>query len=172
MARTLQQLTIFVSGPDTVEAEKAALRVVVDEINRRSEKTHAVTLRVVGWPTDIRPGVNADAQSEIDHQIGSSFDIYVGILGSRFGTATSRHGSGTEEEFERSISRFRKDSTALRLLFYFKRDAEDPFSIDLSQLQRVLDFRQSLSGRGVLYRDVRDTADFTQLVRAYRRIDH
>lgn len=148
MARTLQQLTIFVSGPSTVEAEKAALRVVVDEINRRSEKTHAVTLRVVGWPDDIRPGVNTDPQSEIGHQIGSDFDIYVGILGSRFGTPTVRGGSGTEQEFEEAISRFRKDPSAVRLLFYFKRDAEDPFSVDLSQLQKVRDFRQSLGSRG------------------------
>lgn len=167
MARTLQQLTIFVSGPSTVEAEKAALRVVVDEINRRSEKTHAVTLRVVGWPDDIRPGVNTDPQSEIGHQIGSDFDIYVGILGSRFGTPTVRGGSGTEQEFEEALSRFRKDSSAVRLLFYFKRDAEDPFSIDLSQLQKVRDFRQSLGSRGVLYRDVRDTAEFTKLVREH-----
>lgn len=167
MARTLYQLTIFVSGPSTVEAEKAALRVVVDEINRRSEKTHAVTLRVVGWPDDIRPGVNTDPQTEIGHQIGSDFDIYVGILGSRFGTPTARGGSGTEQEFEEALSRFQKDSSAVRLLFYFKRDAEDPFSVDLSQLQKVRDFRQSLGGRGVLYRDVRDTAEFTKLVREH-----
>ncbi len=167
MARTLHQLTIFVSGPSTVEAEKAALRVVVEEINRRSEKTHAVTLRVLGWPDDIRPGVNTDPQSEIGHQIGGDFDIYVGILGSRFGTPTVRGGSGTEQEFEEALSRFQKDSSAVRLLFYFKRDAEDPFSIDLSQLQKVRDFRQSLGGRGVLYRDVRDTAEFTKLVREH-----
>ena len=144
MARTLHQLTIFVSGPSTVEAEKAALRVIVEEVSRRSEKTRAVTLRVVSWPDNIRPGVNADPQSEIGHQIGSDYDIYIGILGSRFGTPTAHSGSGTEQEFEEALARFQKDSTAVRLLFYFKRDAEDPFSIDLSQLQKVRDFRQTL----------------------------
>lgn len=167
MARILHQLTIFVSGPGTVEAEKAALRVVVDEINRRSVKTHAVTLRVVGWPEDIRPGVNKDAQSEIEYQIGGDFDIYVGIIGSRFGTPTIRSGSGTEQEFEDALAKFRSDSTTVRLLFYFKRNTEDPFLIDPSQLQKVLNFRQSLGDRGILYRDVRDTADFTNLVREH-----
>ena len=167
MARVLHQLTIFVSGPSRVDAEKAALRAVVKEINRRSEKTLAVTLRVVGWPDDIRPGVNTDPQSEVGHQVGSNFDIYVGVLGSHFGTPTRRGGSGTEQEFDEALSRFQRDSTAIRLLFYFKRGVEDPFSIDPSQLQKVQDFRQRLGGRGVLYRDFQDTAIFTQLVREH-----
>ena len=167
MARTLHQLTLFASGPSDVDSEKAALRVVVDEINRRSEKTHAVTLRVVDWPHDIRPGVSTDAQSEVNRQIGTEFDIYVGILGCRFGTPTTRSGSGTEEEFEGTLSRFQKDTTSVRVLFYFKRDAEDPFLLDIPQLQRVRDFRESLGRRGVLYRDFRDTSEFTKLVREH-----
>ena len=160
-------MTIFVSGPSHVEAEKAALRAVAEEINRRSEKTRAVTLRVVGWPDDIRPGVNTDPQSEVGHQVGSNFDIYVGVLGSHFGTPTGRGGSGTEQEFGEALSRFQSDSTAIRLLFYFKRGVEDLFSIDPSQLQKVQDFRQRLGGLGVLYRDFQDTAEFTQLVREH-----
>ena len=39
MPKSLQQLTIFVSGPSGTESEKAALRVVAQEINRRVEKT-------------------------------------------------------------------------------------------------------------------------------------
>lgn len=167
MARTLHQLTIFASGPSTVEAEKAALRVAAEEVNRRCEKTHAVTLRVVGWPEDIRPGANTDPQAELENQIGADFDIYVGIIGSRFGTPTMRWGSGTEEEFEEALSRFQRDSTTVRLLFYFKRTAEDPLLIDPSQLRKVLEFRQSLATRGVLYRDFKDTAEFSRLVREH-----
>lgn len=167
MARTLHQLTVFASGPSNVDSEKAALRVVVEEINRRSEKTHAVTLRVVGWPNDIRPGVSTDVQSEVNRQVGTDFDIYIGILGSRFGTPTTRTGSGTEEEFEGPLSRFQKDSTSVRVLFYFKRDPEDPFLLDIPQLQRVRQFRESLGSRGVLYRDFRDTSEFTNLVREH-----
>lgn len=150
-----------------MESEKAAIRVVVEEINRRSEKTHAVTLRVIGWPDDIRPGVSTDVQSEVEHQIGHDFDIYIGILGIRFGTPTVRAGSGTEQEFDGALSRFQQDSTRVRLLFYFKRDTEDSFSIDIDQLQKVQEFRQNLGARGVVYRDFRDTAEFTQLVREH-----
>ncbi|HYT75241.1 MAG TPA: hypothetical protein VEL79_10870, partial [Vicinamibacterales bacterium] len=155
------------SGPTDVDSEKAALPVAVEEINRRSEKTHAVTLRVVVWPNDIRPGVSTDAQSEVNRQVGLDFEVYVGILGSRFGTPTTRCGSGTEEEFEGTLSRFQKDSTSVRVLFYFKRNAEDPFLLDIPQLQRVRSFRENLGSRGVLYRDFRDTGEFTKLVREH-----
>ncbi|HEV7735101.1 MAG TPA: hypothetical protein VGR62_23225 [Candidatus Binatia bacterium] len=167
MARTIQQLTIFVSGPADTESEKAALRTVVDEISRRLEKTHNVTIRVIGWPDSVRPGVGADPQSELNRQFGSDFDIYVGILGSRFGAATPRHGSGTQEEFELALARFHEDTTSVRVLFYFNRGPGDLYTVDLEQLQRVRAFRDRLSGRGVVYRDFRDTAEFTQLVREH-----
>ena len=167
MARTLHQLTVFVSGPSGTEAEKAALRKVAEEISRRMEKTHGVTLRVVSWPDDFRPGLNSDPQSEVNRQLGSDWDIYVGVLGSRFGNATPREASGTQEEFESALARFQQDSTSVRLLFYFKRSTEDPFLLDIDQLQQVRAFRDSLGGRGVLYRDFTDTHEFTQRVREH-----
>jgi hypothetical protein len=167
MPRTLHQLTVFVSGPSGIEAEKAALRKVAEEISRRMEKTHGVTLRVVSWPEDFRPGLNCDPQSEINRQLGSDWDIYVGVLGSRFGNATPRGASGTQEEFESALARFQQDSTSVRLLFYFKRSNEDPFLLDIDQLQQVRTFRDSLGGRGVLYWDFADTHEFTQRVREH-----
>ena len=164
MSRTLQQITIFVSGTSEADSEKAALRRIIEELNRRLEKTHSVTLRVVGWPDDVRPGVNVDLQAEINRQCGSYYDIYVGILGTRFGTPTPRAGSGTEEEFEDALARFQTDSTLVRVLFYFRRCTEELFALNFDQLQRVRRFREALPSRGVLYRDFRDTADFTSLV--------
>lgn len=122
MSRALQQITIFVSSTSEVDAEKAGLRLIVVELNKRLEKSHAVTLRVIGWPEDIRPGVNTDSQAEISRQIGNFYDIYLGLLGPRFGTPTPRAGSGTEEEFEDALKRFRDDSRSVRVLFYFKKN--------------------------------------------------
>src|ERR1017187_6763465 len=164
VSRTLEQITVFVSGTSETESEKAALRRIVEELNRRLEKTHSVTLKVVGWPDDVRPGINVDLQAEINRQFGSDYDVYVGILGTRFGTPTPRAGSGTEEEFEGAVTRFQSDSTLVRVFFYFRRSTEDSFALDLDQLQRVRRFREALPARGVLYRDFKDTADFANLV--------
>jgi hypothetical protein len=109
-----------------------------------------VTLRAVGWPDDVRPGVNTDAQAEINRQIGSSYDIYVGVIGTRFGTPTPRASSGTEEELEKAVNSFRINPRALRVLLYFKRAVGDPFAMDLEQLAKVKAFREVLPVRGVL----------------------
>ena len=165
MPKNVAILIVFVSGPSDVEAEKAALRTLVVELSERLIKTHGVALRVVGWPNDVRPGVNVDLQAEINRQFGAEFDIYLGILGTRFGTPTQKAGSGTEEEFEQGLKRLRADSCSLRVLFYFKTGTVDPFKLEIDQLQKVKDFRDGLSSRGVLYKDFKNTADFIQMVK-------
>ena len=64
---------------------KAALRPVVAELSERLVRTNGVALRVIGWPDDVRPGVNVDPQVEINRQIGAEFDIYLGILPAMLG---------------------------------------------------------------------------------------
>jgi len=167
MSKKLIQLTIVVSGTTDTDSEKAALRPVVEDLNKLLEKPHGITLRVRSWPDDVRPGVNTDPQAEVSRQLGSEYDIYVGLLGSRFGTPTPRFGSGTEEEFEEALKRFKEDSQSVRLLFYFKQSIENAFSLDLDGLQKVTNFRDSLPRRGILYRDFTDTAAFVQLVREH-----
>ena len=165
MPKNVEFLTVFVSGPSDVESEKAALRRVVVELSERLMRTHGVALRVVGWPDDVRPGVNVDLQAEVNRQFGAEFDIYLGVLGTRFGTPTRKAGSGTEEEFEQGLKRLRADSCSLRVLFYFKTGTVDPFNLEIDQFKKVKDFRAGLHSRGVLYRDFRTTTDFVQMVK-------
>lgn len=164
MPKSLTQLTVFISGPADTDADQSALRRVIEKLSRRLEKTHALTLRAVSWPDDVRPGVNSDAQAEINRQIGTGYDIYVGVIGPRFGTPTPRAGSGTSEELEVAVDRFLANPRTLRVLLYFKRTPEDPFAMDLEQLAKVKAFRDALPARGVLYRDFNDTAEFVGLV--------
>ena len=165
MPQKVEILTIFVSGPSNVDSEKAALRPVVDEISERMVRTHGVELRVVGWPDDLRPGVNVDPQAEIKKQFGNEIDIYLGILATRFGTPTLDAGSGTEDEFEQGLARLRGDSRSLRVLFYFKNSKVDPFNLEIDQLQKIKEFRDGLRSRGVLYREFDTTPDFVRMVK-------
>ena len=41
--------------------------------------------------------VNIYSQAELNRQLGSEYDIYLGVLGSRFGTPTERAGSSHSE---------------------------------------------------------------------------
>jgi hypothetical protein len=165
MAIQLTKLNIFVSGTSETDAEKAALKAVAEELCILLEKTRNITLGVLGWPDNIRPGVNDDPQKEINRQLSGQYDIYIGLLGTRFGTPTPRAGSGTEEEFDIAIAQFVHDTTSVRVLFYFKKEIVDPFSMDLSQLEKVKKFRARLPQIGVLYRDFKDTANFVDIIR-------
>jgi hypothetical protein len=160
MAKSLAQLTIFVSGTMESNSERTGLRRVAEELNKRLEKTFSVTLRVISWPEDIRPGAHQDPQAEVNRQIGPGYDIYVGILGTYFGTPTRHAGSGTEEEFNEALKRFKENSKSLRLLFYFKNSAQDIYSMDLQQMELVKKFRNSLASKGILYKEFSDTPDF------------
>lgn len=162
MPKGLVQLTIFASGTSETQAERSSLRRVVEELNKQLERTHGLTLKVRSWPDDVRPGVSDYSQAELNRQLGNDYDIYLGVMGSRFGTPTPNAGSGTEEEFVGALARFRADTTSLRVLFYFKRSGEDPFRIDPDQLQKAKTFRESLGSLGVVYRDFQDTSDFVQ----------
>jgi hypothetical protein len=53
-------------------------------------------------------------------QIGDKYDIFIGMLSTKFGSRTPRAGSGTEEEFNRGYGRFIKNPNELRIVFYFK----------------------------------------------------
>jgi len=158
---------VFVSGPADIEAEKAALRTIVADLSELLEKSHGVALRLIGWPDTVLPGVGVDPQSVINRQIASEFDIYVGVIGSRFGQRTARAASGTEEEFASALARFKADTTAVRVLFYFKRSAQDPFTLDPDQLRKVREFREGIGAQGVLYKDFNDTAQFSDIIRKH-----
>ena len=167
MATKIQRLTIFVSGPSDVDSEKSALRTVVTNLSDRLERTVGVALKVVGWPDDVRPGVNVDPQAEVTRQFGTDFDIYLGILSTRFGTSTPRANSGTEEEFNKAVARFQADSSSVRVLFYFKSSTQDILKVDADELKKVQKFRVDLSQRGVVYRDFKETSDFVAMVQSH-----
>lgn len=109
--------------------------------------------------------MSSDPQSAINEQL-PSYDIYIGIIGSRFGSPTPRSGSGTQEEFEEALNRYKQDSSSIRLLFYFLRTAQDPFTIDHEQLGLVKSFRASLGSHGILFKDVADISAFVGTVRS------
>lgn len=168
MSQKMTQLRLFASSTSETSAEISALRKVIDGLNKQLESTHAITLRMLSWPDDIRPGVNTDPQAEINRQV-ADYDIYLGLLGTRFGTPTPRSESGTQEEFEEALSRFKRDMTSVRLLFYFKSSLAgiNPYELNAEELRQVQRFRDNLKARGVLYRDFADTGEFIELVKTH-----
>jgi len=99
--------------------------------------------------------LEGDAQTPV-------YDVYVGILKHRFGTATERHGSGTEHEFRNAVQRW-GDTGEPWILFYFCQDSIDPSQLDMEQYGKVASFRKGLeekrNGLYATYNRVRGSSD-------------
>jgi hypothetical protein len=166
MSKSLIQLKLFVSITKELEHLRKLIGEVIDDANRYLESSCNVTIRVIDWRIDIVPGVNIDPQQVINAQTGD-YDIYLGILGTRFGTSTKRAGSGLEEEFNIAYKRYHRDQTSIRLLFYFYNAFDgNIMNVDLDQLKRVQEFRKLLgSEKGVLFNDFNSPEEFMKYFR-------
>lgn len=167
MPRQIVHLSIFVSCPDNLGAERDIVCSALPEINRILEASYGVTLDILDW-RGLVPGVGVNAQDVVNSQVDNSYDIYLGILGSRFGTSTASAGSGTEEEFDHAYQSYVLNPSKVRILFYFKDSLQQGVqTLDLDQLRRVHDFRAKLKNAGVLYAQFANSDEFLKLVKEH-----
>jgi len=164
--KTVTILRVFIASPRDVAEERKALESIITELNLMW-KTKEIRLELIMWETHAAPGFSSDAQAVINEQIADDYDIFVGVLWTRFGTPTPRADSGTEEEFERAYARWKQTPDAARLMLYFKNAPIPPDEIDLEQLKRVRDFRKGIEGKGGLYRQYTNTEEFRHLLRLH-----
>lgn len=164
MPRSEDVLSIFLASPSDVTEERSRAADVVFEWNRAWSRNLGLRLELLRWEDDAYPDAGEDAQDVINHQIPNDWDLFVGVMWARFGTPTSRAGSGTEEEFDRALDRYRSKPTSVGLLFYFKDAPIAPSKIDIAQFQRVQSFQGSVRNSGVLTWDFSDAEQFEKLL--------
>ena len=138
---------------------------VTDDINRTASNAHPLRLELLKWETHARPGFGEDAQDVINQQIGDDYDIFLGIMWGRFGSPTPRAESGTEEEFNRALSRWKASPESVEIMFYFKNAGIPPNEIEPEQIDKVQAFKDRISSEGGLYHEFEDTEQFRTKVR-------
>lgn len=166
MPRRETILTVFVASPGDVREEREVVEAVVRELNITFRNHLGVRVELIRWETDAVPGMGSDPQAVINDAIGEDYDVFLGILWTRFGTSTPRARSGTEEEFERAYGRWRADEASVRIMLYFKETAIDPNAVDLQQLSAVRDFRSRVGQQG-LYSTFKDKDEFATMLRIH-----
>lgn len=166
--RRLTEVKVFLASPGDVTPEREALSRVVEELASDLRDEHELAVRLVRWETDGRPGVGVDAQDVLNRQLPPG-DIVVVVLWNRLGTPTLRAASGTVEEFEAAYERWRTEGAPL--LVYFKTAAATLDTKEaIDQRRRVVEFRDSLKGRGgVLSYAFDSTPEFERLARPHLR---
>ena len=166
MPRDARVFSVLLACPADVQEEAGLVRKAVEEVNLSMASLQGAKLEVVDWQTHASPGIGSDAQDVINRQLPDC-DIFLGVMWTRFGTATPRAGSGTEEEFDRALTRHQKDSSGVRILFYFKQAPLRPDAIDSTQLQKVKAFRERLKQEGVLYGEFDSSEEFERQLRLH-----
>ncbi len=163
MPRSEEVLSIFLASPGDVADERARVAEVIFNWNRAWSRHLGLRLELLRWEDDSYPDIGDDAQAVINRQIPDDWDLFIGVMWARFGTPTSRSGSGTQEEYERALARH-NTASEVSLLFYFKDASIPPSKIDTAQLKLVQDFKKSVQSAGLLTWDFPDIDQFEKLV--------
>lgn len=148
MKENFRKLTVFAASPNDVSGHREALRAVIDELNHTTAGDLGIVLQLLTWQ-DVAPGMGRPEQVILD-QIGD-FDIFIGIMGRRFGSPTGKYEAGTEEEFHTAYQRW-EQSKRPDILFYFNKElAPLPTSKEeMGQLSAVLTFRDTIEKLGLV----------------------
>jgi hypothetical protein len=168
MPRTDMVLKVLIASPNDVSEEQDLLDGIIQELNNLWSARLGVRFESVKWETNCYPAVGSDAQSVVNSQIGDDYQIFIGILGNRFGTPTPRADSGTSEEFYRAYEKHKKDPENIDIMVYFNR--EPPASLDnldANQYKLVESFREKLGKEGVLWWKYQNKEDFSFYVRGH-----
>ncbi|MFW9882651.1 MAG: DUF4062 domain-containing protein [Candidatus Thorarchaeota archaeon] len=160
-------LTLFLSSPSDVVEERSAIAEEIKFLNIPFNKYLSIRLDLESWETHVSPDMGTYPQDVINKQIGDHYDIFIGIMWTRFGTETDMAGSGTEEEFNRAYARYKKNPGKIRIMFYFRDPKAAQANVDKVQLEKVKEFKKSLKEKGCLYFSYDNVRDFLIYIRLH-----
>jgi len=164
MSRTIHLLRVLIASPSDVAAEREAAAQTITELNNLLGADRQVHLEAVRWEVDVAPGIGTDPQTVINRQL-PEYDVFLGIMWTRFGMPTPRADSGTLEEFTRALVRWEKNPASMDIKFYFSNAPISPTGLDPAQLAKVNGFKEQLPAKGILYREYSDLEQFRAFLR-------
>lgn len=167
MPRTETILRVFVASPRDLAEERETLESVIHELNVTWSRTVGIRLDLIKWETHTYPSVGIDAQAVINEHIADDYDIFIGLMWTRFGSPTGRAGSGTAEEFYRAYKKHQENTNQVRIMFYFKDAPMSLSELDPEQLILIRDFKKDLGEKGAYYWTFTSRDEFAQLVRIH-----
>lgn len=134
---------VFLSSPEDVKEERRIVHEVTEAISKEGRE-EGYRVEVFDWSQHVTRRIGPAPQDLIDSQL-SEYDIYVGIMGHRFGTPTGPYDSGTEKEFRDALEKWQATDRPW-ILFYFNQCLIDPYSeqFSLDEFSKVRRFRNLL----------------------------
>ena len=155
MAQSRTIIEVFLSSPDDVQLERDLIVQFAADWNHVRGRDAGCHISILTWQGLVAPAMGSRAQEVVNEQIGTEYDVYLGVFWTRIGTPTGVAESGTVEEFELALDRARTSDRPW-IAALFKKAPIDPSTIEPSQLQKVQSFKQRLGELGGFYREFSD----------------
>jgi hypothetical protein len=140
----------FIASPGDTQKEREICDKVFHKINKHLGEELDFRIESKKWENDARPGFGKDGQDVINNQLLNDFQLFIGLMWTKFGTPTPRAGSGTEEEFNLAYDRY-TGGKGLDLMMYFNQASVNPSELDLEQFKKVKDYKDKIAELGGLY---------------------
>jgi hypothetical protein len=157
LMKKLGRLRIVLSSPrDLVPAIKKIAAAVI-KVSRQTEDAYGISFDSISANSGIYGGIAAYAQAGINPQL-KECDIYIGLMWTRAGTDTQKCLSGTAEEFEEFLKRWRKKEH-VEIRFYFLDKSTKVSALEPGQLKKLKKFQSQLNGAGVYFKTLDTVAE-------------
>jgi hypothetical protein len=156
-------INIFISSPGDVIDDRCTAISSIHKWNQRNGQSRRIFFNHLIWEDLVAPDIGKSGQDVINTQVGNSYDIFLGLMWSRFGTPTTDADSGTEEEFNRAVERYHKDQV-VTISFLFKNSPIPQSILYLDQYSKVQGFKKIVSDSGCLYREYSDEISLAESI--------
>ena len=147
---------LLISCPGDVNGFVDIIRECVDNFNRVYGNINNMEIVTKHWSTDSYPQSGDKPQELLNKQFVRECDAAVAIFWTKFGTATDKYGSGTEEEIEEMLS------SNKQVFMYFLDAPVNPSNVDMEQYKKVQAFKEKYRDRGI-YFIIKDKHELRQL---------
>lgn len=145
-------IRIFLSSPSDVLMERQRILLIAHEMNKSLGFSLGRNLEVIGWE-NVTSSIETYPQQVINRAI-NEYDVFLGLFALRFGTPTPNAGSGTEEEFNIALEKYKR-AEIKDICMLFKQDGFNVSEIDIDQLAAVNSFKKKISALGCYRVDFR-----------------
>lgn len=145
MARQVIEYSLLISCPGDIIEEIFIIEEVVNEFNKMYSDVLGILVRTKHWSKDSYAESGDKPQELLNKQFVLDCDATVSVFWSRFGTATDRYGSGTEEEIEHMLE------AGKQVFMYFSDVPLPPSKHNEKQYMKIKEFKEKYKGKGLYF---------------------
>ena len=152
-----KDIYIFTSCSPELKKEQITLWEILEELKVEWKLKKGITLKYNYYT----PSVITSENPTVD------YDIFIGVVWTRFSLATFPPGSATYDDFQRAYARCSKADDPAKILFFIKDYPIPPSKIDGEGLSQLQKFLQPIKGKKNLCTFYYDRDEFSRIARQY-----